>query len=115
MIKRGLKRLACIVGALAAAATIPSLIAGAATDTSAARSVSLGFMFVGALVFVGGAAVGLRGPVKPVHRPDGSFERLTMASPDDRIESINVSHLLVVIGIVFVVLGVVIAPNASLF
>ena len=115
MILRGLKRLAMLVGSLAAVTVVVSLVVAAVTGTSVARSVSVGLMFVGAFALVAGAAVGFRGPVRPTHRPDGSFEGLTFAPASDRIETINASHIFVAVGVLFVVVGVAIAPNVSLF
>ncbi len=100
---------------LLAVAVVPAAVVSAANGTSLARSVSIGLMLTGASVFVAGAAVGLRGPVRHTHRPDGTVDGATFASPVDRIESINVSHVLVGLGVVFVLVGVVVAPNVRLF
>jgi hypothetical protein len=115
VIRRGLTRLAVLVGSLAVATVVAALVVAALTGASVARSISVGLMFVGAFAFVAGAAVGFRGPVRPTHRPDGSFEGITFASPSDRIETLNVSHILVAVGVLFVLVGVVVAPNVRLF
>jgi hypothetical protein len=107
-------RLAVLVGSLAAVTVVASLIVAVATGTSVVRAVSLGLMFVGAFAFVAGAAVGFRGPVRPTHRADGSFDGLTFAPPSDRIETLNASHILVGVGVLFVLVGVAIAPNVRL-
>jgi len=104
-----------MAGSLLAVAVVPASIVGAVTGTSLARAVSLGLIMTGAFLFVAGAAVGLRGPVRHTHRPDGAVSGFTFASPVDRVESINVSHLLVILGVVFAFIGVVVAPNVRLF
>jgi len=114
MIKAGLRRLALLVGALSALAVVPSALVAAITGTGLARSVSLGFMFVGAFAFVAGAAVGLRGPARPTRRPDGTWEGVRLASPDERVETLNVSHVLVVIGLALVVIGLALAPGVRI-
>ena len=114
MIARGLKRLATLFLALAAVTAAVSLVIGLFTGTPTLRALSLGFMLVGSFVFVLGGAIGLRGPTRRAHRPDGSVAGVTVDSPGDRIESINASYVLLAIGIGLVLLGVVLDPNARL-
>jgi hypothetical protein len=114
MIVQGLRRLSLITGSLVAVAVVPAAMVAALTSMSLARAVSLGLMLMGSFLFVAGAAVGLRGPARHTHRPDGGVDGFTFASTSERIESINVSHLLVGIGIVLALVGVVIAPNVRL-
>jgi hypothetical protein len=114
VIAAGLRRLLVILGSLGALTVVASSIVAVVSATSLARSVSVGLMFMGAFLFVGGAAVGLRGPVRHTRRVDGSVDGMTFASPVERIETIGVSYVLVAVGILFVLVGVVIAPNVRL-
>ena len=114
MIVAGLKRLALLTCSLGITTVVISLVIGLVTGTSLSRSVSLGLMFLGAFMFVAGAAVGLRGPARAARRPDGAFERITLASPPERVETINVSYVLVSVGVLFVLIGVVLDPYAHL-
>jgi hypothetical protein len=114
VIVAGLKRLALVTCSLGSATVAVSLVIGLVTGTALSRAASLGLMFLGAFMFVAGAAVGLRGPVRVTRRPDGTFEKVTLASPAERVETINVSHLLVGVGLFFVLIGVILDPYAHL-
>lgn len=114
MIVVGLKRLAFITGSLGTATVVISLAIGLLTSTAASRAVSLGLIFLGAFMFVAGAAVGLRGPARPNRRPDGAFEQWSLDAPAERIESVNASYILVGLGLFFVLIGVVVDPHARL-
>lgn len=114
MIAQGLRRLLVITGLLVAVAVVPAAMVAAVTSASLARAVSLGLMLTGSFLFVAGAAVGLRGPARHTHRPDGGVTGFTFDSTSERIESINVSHLLVGLGVVLTLVGVVVAPNVRL-
>lgn len=115
MIRSGLKRLVLILVGLFAATTLISIPAGLLSGTSLARALSLGFMLSGSFVFTVGAAIGLRGPARARHRSDGSLAGYEFASPEHRVESTNISYLLVAIGLFFVAFGVVIDPYVDLF
>jgi len=114
VIVAGLRRLAAVVGSLGLVVVTLSVVVGLLTGTALSRAVSLGLIFLGSFMFVAGAAVGLRGPARPNRRPDGVFERWALESPAQRVEAINVSYLLVAVGLFFVLVGVVLDPRAQL-
>ena len=111
----GLVRLARILAFLIGSTELLSLAIGLLAGSSPARAVSLGFLLMGSFVFVAGAAIGMRGPARHVKTQEGRVLGVTHAPQRERLESINVSYLFVFIGIVLVVFGIVIAPNARLF
>lgn len=88
-----------------------SLVLGAATGASVDRAVSLGLSLVGSFLLVAGFFVGNRGPVRLKESTAASFfgsRIVRLATHEEREETINSSALLVVLGIVFVVIGVVV-------
>jgi hypothetical protein len=86
-----------------------SAVLGAAAGASFDRAVSLGFYLVGSFLAVAGFFVGNRGPIRRSDSTGASSfgsRIVRVATPEEREETINSSALFVVLGIVFVVLGV---------
>jgi len=111
---RGARDLALLWLALAVGTTFVSLVAGAALDVPAQRSVSGGFMLAGSLVFTAGAAAGIRDPARSSRR-----ERLLRRGPaQSRLtgwgDAFQLSAALVGLGLGLVLVGVVLHPQASL-
>jgi hypothetical protein len=108
VIRSGTRRLVALVAALAAAAAAAALL-GIATGAGVARSVALGCYVVGSLTGFIGFAVGSRG-----------LHRLRRATAPDTVpvedlqESRVVAALLMLVGVVFVLLGVAVDPRAHL-
>ena len=113
MIRRGLKRLAVIVAVVCVVTTLLSLVVGLATGTDLLRALSLGFMLVGSLLFTLGAAAGLRGGVRTARRADGTVAGVRV-DREEGLEMLNMSVLLVGIGIALVIVGIVLHPHARL-
>lgn len=82
------------------------------------RAASLGLDLVGAFFLVTGFFVGVRGPVRlgtdmdATGYPGGRLVR--WASPDERVETINLSALFVTVGFVFALLGIALDPRYTL-
>jgi hypothetical protein len=114
MIASGLKRLALSFIVLAGVTTAVSLLAAVATGTQAVRALSVGFMLGGAFVFCCGLAIGLRNPLRPTYRDDGSRSGVRVAGADEIAEGIGLSGVLVGLGIVLVIIGVAADPRTHL-
>ena len=94
-----------------------SAVLGLAIGSSLARSVSVGFYVVGSMVLVGGFFVGNRGPLRT--RGDGGWlifrpREVRRATPAEREEALNMSAILVVLGLVLIVFGIVADPRQRL-
>ena len=94
-----------------------STVLGVAVGASLTRAVSVGFYLVGSVLLIGGFFVGNRGPLRP--RGDGGFmfvrpRGVRRATPAEREEALNMSAVLVVLGLVLIVLGVVVDPRQRL-
>lgn len=112
----GIGFVACIAGAsvLVAVTAVPL---GLISHTALSRSVSLGFYALGGLVAVLGLVAGNRGPFRRVDEdaPVRLERQLRRASLDELIETINLSVLMVVIGLVLFAIGVAIDDRYRLF
>jgi UPF0716 family protein affecting phage T7 exclusion len=86
---------------------------GALLGAGLSRSVSLGFYGVGAFLLIAGFFAGNRGPVRVKGEPGfglfGMFRnrQLRWASGTEQTESLNLSFVFVVIGVLLIILGVV--------
>src|SRR3954470_397025 len=109
--RAGLRRLALLLGAVAAATAIGSLVLGVIAGFSAGRSISLGFYFVGSFCVLIGFVFGNRGPVRskpsadPARLPMPGVRLVRWATTDERTQTIADSALFVVIGIVLIFIG----------
>jgi hypothetical protein len=105
-----LRRFATLVGALVAGTAALSLLIGLAFGSGVSRSLALGWYIVGSVLLISGFFVGNRGPARP--RGEGwnvfSINRWTRwATPDEQFESLSLSAVLVIVGLLLIALGVV--------
>jgi hypothetical protein len=115
VIVRGLKRLALISLTLTGVTAVLSLAGGVLAGASTLRALSLGFMLSGSFVFCVGAAVGLRGSLRATYREDGSRSGVQIAPPHEVREGVNLSAIMVALGLFLVVLGIAVDPRTHLF
>src|SRR5437763_14959416 len=86
---------------------------GALLGAGVSRSVSLGFYGVGSFLLISGFFVGNRGPVRVKGDPGfglfGMFRnrRIRWASGSEQVESLSLSFIFVVLGVLLIALGVV--------
>ena len=110
-----LRRLVLLFLGLFGATIVISLVVGWLLDAEPQRSVSLGLDVVGIFFLVLGFFVGVRGPVRLGGSEPGAGTRfLRWAEPDERVETINISALLVTVGFVLALVGLAIDPRYSL-
>jgi hypothetical protein len=115
-----LRRLATTLVIVVFGTAVVSLLVGLALGSSVSRSVSLGFYVVGSFLLIAGFFVGNRGPVRVKGDPGfGMFgifrdRRLRWASGSEQVESLSLSLVFVILGIVLIVLGVVADTRYSL-
>jgi hypothetical protein len=120
VIRAGLARALKLLLGVAAGSGLVALPAGVAAGASAARAVSVGWYCTGAFVLMLGLVASSRGPTRSVE--GGGWAPVSMrgrklrwASRAEQDESINVSAVLVVLGLVLILLGVVVDPRHPLF
>ena len=94
-----------------------SAVLGLALGSSLGRAVSVGFYIVGSVLLIGGFFVGNRGPLRA--RGEGGWlifrpREVRRATPAEREEALNMSAILVVLGLVLIVFGVVADPRQRL-
>lgn len=104
------RRFGTLLGALVAGTALFALLLGLAFGSSLSRSLALGWYIVGSVLLVSGFFIGNRGPARP--RGEGwnvfSLNRWTRwATPDEQFESLSLSAVLVIIGLLLIALGVV--------
>jgi hypothetical protein len=120
VIRAGLARALKLFAGAALASGAVALVLGLALGSGAARSVSLGWYCAGDFAVLSGFVASRRGatrsaaagawmPVSLRARP------LRWASRAEQEESLGLSAVLVVLGLVLIVLGVVIDPRHPLF
>jgi hypothetical protein len=115
MILAALRRLVVAFAVIFLGTVVVSLLVGWIFDATPQRSVSLGLDLVGSFFLVIGFFVGIRGPVRLSSGDPGSTGRFVRwAAPDERVETINVSALLVTTGFVLVLIGLALDPRYSL-
>ena len=115
MIARGLKRLAVIVIAHDRRDRLALSSVGLATGSSAVRALSVGFMLTGRSSSAVGAAISIRGPLRPTYRDDGSRSGVRVAPPEELTEGKHLSAIMIGLGIVLVLFGVAVDPRTRLF
>jgi hypothetical protein len=82
-----------------------------------ARGVALGWYIGGSALLLGAFFVGNRGPSRPQGEGWGafSFQRwVRWATPEEQHESLSLSALLLVLGLILIVLGVLVDPHNRL-
>lgn len=113
MIARGLRDLAAVLLGICAATALGSLLIGLAAGVPAARAVSGGYLVVGSLLFIVGAAAGLRDPSRARDRELRTMRRVVSGGPANWSEAFHLSATLVGIGFALVLLGILIHPRVT--
>lgn len=111
-----LVRLGVLLGASIAVVVLLVLPFGLLLGASANRSISLGLYLLGCFLMVAGFFVGNRGPFRThddVETPRLG-RRLRSASRGEMLESIAVSAVFIVLGLVLIALGAAIDSRADL-
>ena len=116
-VRAALRRLSVLLVGIAGGTAVVALLLGLAFGSGVSRSLSLGWYLVGSALLIGGFFVGNRGPARP--QGEGwlpfSFKRwVRWATPDEQLESLSLSAILVILGLVIIVLGVVADTRYSL-
>ena len=115
-----LRRLVVVLAIVIVGTAVLSLLVGLALGVGASRSVSLGFYLVGSFLLVSGFFVGNRGPVRVKGDPGfGMFgffrdRRLRWATGSEQVETLSLSFVFVVLGLVLIILGVAADTRYSL-
>jgi hypothetical protein len=106
-----------LLAGLSALIIVTAGVLALAVGSSFGRAISLGFYIFGSIMLIGGFFVGNRGPLRP--RGEGIFllrpRSVRRATPSEREEALNMSAVLVVLGLVLIVVGVVFDPRQRLF
>lgn len=116
MIRAGLARALRLFVVVAAASAVVSLVLGVVFGADASRSVSVGWYAVGATVLLLGFFASSRGPTRAVE--EGSSLRLRArrwATRGEQEDALNLSAVLVLLGVVLIVLGIAVDPRHRLF
>ena len=111
------RRFVLIVVALSVVITVVSLLLGALTGASPARSLSLGFDLAGAFILLIGFFAGNRGPIRMKSETATAIfgQRLIRwATPSEREDTLNLSAVLVTVGFVLILIGLGLDPRYSL-
>ncbi len=106
------RRFVLLLGGISAVIVVAGLILAVLGAASPDRAISLGFYGVGSFLVIGGFLIGNRGPYRG---QGGSLGRsLERATPEDTRESINMTVLLSVLGLLLVALGAIIDSRLKL-
>ena len=111
------RRFAILFGALAGGTAVLALLIGLAFGSSVSRSLSLGWYAVGSVLLLSGFFVGNRGPARPQGEGWNVFSLkrwVRWATPDEQRESLSLSAVLVVLGLLIITLGVIADTRYSL-
>ena len=105
----GLRRYFTVLGGLAAATAVASLLAAVLLGSDVSRSLAIGYYLVGAALLIGGFFVGNRGPVRakrnqPIPLLGTRFVR--WATLEEQDETINTSAVYVSLGFGLILIGV---------
>ena len=116
MVRAGLARALRLFVAVAAASAALALLVGLAVGASAARAVSVGWYATGAIVLVLGFFASSRGPTRATERGVGRrLRQRRWATRGEQEDALNLSAVLVALGVVLIALGVVLDPRQRLF
>lgn len=113
-----LRRLLILVVTIAAVIAAVAVPIGLLAGSSLSRSLALGYYLVGSFCLIAGFFVGNRGPVRPksdAFMPIFGSRFMRWATPEERDETINMSAVYVLLGLVLIVFGVVADTRYSLF
>jgi hypothetical protein len=103
---------------------VPAGLAALLGGVSLSRAVSVGFYVLGSFLLLSGFFVGNRGPVRPKEESGGTATPLGMilgqrdvrwATPEERVETINMSAVFVLLGFVLILIGAVADTRYRLF
>ena len=103
------RRFGILVAALVGGTGALALLLGLAFGSSLSRSLSLGWYIVGSVLLLSGFFVGNRGPARPEGEGWSAFSMrrwVRWATPDEQRESLSLSAVLVVLGVLLIALGV---------
>jgi hypothetical protein len=116
VLRAAARRFLILLGAIAAAITLPSLLLGAALGASADRAVSVGLYLAGSFLMVAGFFFGNRGPAR-LRDDDISplgARRVRWATREERVLAINDSAVFVCVGFALIVLGLLVDSRLKL-
>jgi hypothetical protein len=110
------RRFSGLLGTIAGAAVVVGAALGLLTGTSLNRSISLAFYIAGAFLVAGGFVLGIRGPYRPEpHETSVRIgRRLRRTTPEEAREAVNLTVLLVVLGLVLLAIGTAIDSRYQL-
>ena len=112
LLRDAARRFVLLLIGTAGGTAVLALALGLALGAGVGRSLSLGFYIVGSFLLISGFFVGNRGPVRVQGDPGfGMFgffrnRRLRWATGHEQAESLSLSAVFVVLGLVLILLGV---------
>ena len=111
-----IRRLGIMLAILLGGTVLASLLVGWLLGSDPQRAVSLGLDVVGSFFLVIGFFIGVRGPFRlgGSQAPGSANRFVRVAQPDERVETINLSALFVMIGFALVLIGFALDPRYSL-
>jgi hypothetical protein len=124
MLLAGLRRLALLVLGAAGATAVGSIVIGLVVGSSLGRALTIGYYLAGSFLLLAGFFVGNRGParVKSESAAPGGIipfvgggRHLRWATLGEQEESINMSAVFVVLGLILVAIGVCVDSRHELF
>jgi Ca2+/Na+ antiporter len=123
MLAAALRRFAGLLLVIAAGTAACSLAIGLAAGSSPVRSLSIGFYLIGSFLLISGFFVGNRGPVRPQGNDPGipffgplmRHRMLRWATVEEREESLSLSVVFVVLGVVLILFGVLTDTRYKLY
>lgn len=110
MIRSGARRLLAFTASLAAGSAAVAALLGLATGNGVARPIGLAYYAIGSVTAVIGFALGSQGLFRPPPRRNAPERR----SAEEVRESRVIAALLMLVGVLLVVLGIAVDPNARL-
>ena len=111
MIRSGARRVLTLVALLALGSAAIAAALGLATGSGVARPIGVAYYAIGSVTALIGFALGSRGLFRAPPRRDLPPEP---RSADEVRESYAVSALLMLVGVLLIVLGIAVDPNARL-
>jgi hypothetical protein len=121
MLRDAARRFVLLLVGTAVGTAVVSLLLGLAVGSGVSRSLSVGFYVVGSFLLIFGFFVGNRGPVRVKGDPGfGMFgffrdRQLRWATGSEQFESLSLSVVFVVLGIVLIILGIAADTRYTLF
>src|SRR4051794_4284923 len=103
------RRFSILLGVLVGGTGAIALLVGLAFGSGVSRALSVGWYSVGSVLLISGFFVGNRGPTRPAGEGWTVFSWrrwVRWATPDEQRESLSLSAVLVVLGVVLIALGV---------